>query len=217
MKLKRKIIAIATVLLLLAIPLSIVEAREQPESNKNEIYKVEILTVKSDGKIKNEEIPISDADFAEFEAKISQVMDEIPTVIGWESLLELIKKIFGQDNPFLGNIFEMFSKLKIFGRRGFVISSGHGYDLSPLKRMSFKIRKTLGFWYYDSNQMIDSKTIIVKPLALKMETLSGGQIGYMTGFTGVYFKISRGFLKESYTFFMGTARHINGFDFIPKF
>ena len=217
MKLKRKIIAIATVLLLLAIPLSIVEAREQPENNKNETYKVEILTVESVGKIKNEEITITDVDFAELEAKISQVIDEIPTVIDWESLLELIKKIFGQDNPLLGNIFEMFSKLKLFGRRGFVISSGHGYDLSPLKRMSFKIRKTLGFWYYDSNQMIDSKTIIVKPLALKMETLSGGQIGYMTGFTGVYFKISRGFLKESYTFFMGAARHINGFDFIPKF
>ena len=65
MKLKRKIIAIATVLILLTIPLSIVEAREQPENNKNETYKVEILTVKTDGIIKNEEIIVQEEDLVE--------------------------------------------------------------------------------------------------------------------------------------------------------
>jgi hypothetical protein len=37
----------------------------------------------------------------------------------------------------------------------------------------------------------------------------------MTGFLGIYLSVSRGFLSNSYTFFIGRARHINGFDFSP--
>ena len=63
--------------------------------------------------------------------------------------------------------------------------------------------------------MIDDRTIILKPLALNMKTLKGRQFGFMTRFLGVYLSVSRGFLRESYTMFMGTAHHINGIQLSP--
>jgi hypothetical protein len=214
MKMKRKMIAITTVLLLLAIPLSIAEANESSSIINNDTSKVQILSVNPDASITTEEIFLSEEDLAELEYKISQVMDEIPSIKDWESLRELIEKIFGQDTPLFGNFIELFSKLKLFGNRGFVISSGHGYDFNPLKKISFKIRKRVAFWYYNSNGLSNSKTIILKPFALNIKTLSGTQFGVMTKFIGIYLFVSRGYLRDSYTFFMGTARHINGFDFI---
>jgi hypothetical protein len=216
MKIKQKIIALSTVLLLLTIPLSIAEANESSEKFNNETLKVEILTAKPDGTLTTEKIILSEEDLAELEYKISQLMDAISSIKDWGSLRYQIEKILGQDNPLLENTLKIFSIYHLSINRGFVISSGHGYDFTPLKRLSFKITKMVAFWHYGSNGLIEDRTIILKPFVPDMKILIGKQFGAMTNFIGIYFFVSKGFLRESYTFFMGTARYINGFDFIPE-
>jgi hypothetical protein len=214
MDIKRKIIAISIMVLFLAIPLNIAEANTVSKIQENEPFVLEIVTFDSDGYFNTEEITFFEEDFKKLDNAISTIMNLIvsTTDLNWNFLKDLIVKIFGEDNPLFGKILEIFSLLKLSRNRGFVISSGHGYDLNPLNKFTFKIRKKATFWHYNSNG-VSSRTIIVKPLSLNMKILNERRFGFMSRFIGVYFFISRGFLKETYTFFMGTARHINGFQF----
>lgn len=214
MDMKRKIIAISIMVLFLAIPLNIAEASTITKTQENEPIILEIVTVDSDGFLNTEEITFYEDDFKELEDAISTIMNKIvsTTDLNWNFLKDLIERLLDNDSPLFGKILEIFSLLKLSRNRGFVISSGHGYDLNPLDKFTFKIRKKVAFWHYNSNG-ISSRTIIVKPFALNMKILEGRQIGFMSRFIGVYFFISRGFLKETNTFFIGAARHINGIQF----
>lgn len=201
------------VLLLVAVPISIAEAEETQENEENnETTLVELATVASDGSLTTENLQISEEDLVKLESAISMIMDQIQSINDLDDgiLKDIIEGILGNDNSLLGRILGIFSALKLTKNRGFVISSGHGIDHTPLKKITFKIRKKAAFWHYSSNGMIDDRTIIVKPLALRMKILKGRQFGVMTGFLGIYLSVSRGFLGKSYTMFMGTARHITG-------
>ena len=215
---KRKIIAICIILLLIAIPISIAEASETSENEQNnETISVELTAIDSDGTLTTENLYISEEDLAELESAISMIMDRIQSTndLDEDTLRDLIERTLGNDNSLLGRILGIFTTLKLTRNRGFVISSGHGIDYTPLKKISFKISKKAAIWHYNSNGMIDDRTIILKPLALNMKILKGRQFGFMTRFLGVYLSVSRGFLRESYTMFMGTARHINGIQLSP--
>jgi len=216
---KRKIIAIWIILLLIAIPINIAGASETSEKEeKNSAILAELTTVASDGSLIIKNLQISEEDLAELESAISMIMDQIQSKNDLDEnvLRDIIEKILGDNNPLFGRILRLFRTLKLTRNRGFVISSGHGRDYSPLKRISFKISKKAAIWHYNSNGIINDRTIILKPLALNMKILNGRQFGVMTGFLGVYLSVSRGFLKESYTMFMGTARHINGIQLSPN-
>ena len=216
---KRKIIAIWIILLLIAIPINIAGASETSEKEeKNSAILAELTTVASDGSLIIKNLQISEEDLAELESALSMIMDQIQSKNDLDEnvLRDIIEKILGDNNPLFGRILRLFRTLKLTRNRGFVISSGHGRDYSPLKRISFKISKKAAIWHYNSNGIINDRTIILKPLALNMKILNGRQFGVMTGFLGVYLSVSRGFLKESYTMFMGTARHINGIQLSPN-
>lgn len=217
MKIKRKLSAIGVVVLFFAISLSHVEASEISQTPLNEPILIEFGIVDSDGKLTTEELYITEEELTELEDSVTLFMNKIEstTDFDWSFLRDLLEKIFGDDNSLFGSIFRIYSSLKISRNRGFVISSGHGIDFSLLKKTSVKIRKKLGFWYYNSKEFIDDRTIIVKPLALSLKILTGRQFGIMARFFGMYISVSRGFLANSYTFFIGTAKHINGFDFSP--
>lgn len=217
---KRKIIAIWIILLLIAIPISIAGASETSvKEKKNSAVLAELATVESDGSLIIKNLQISEEDLAELESAISMIMDQIQSKNDLDEnfLREIIEKTLGNDNPLFGRILRVFRALKLTRNRGFVISSGHGRDYSPLKRISFKISKKAAIWHYNSNGIMNDRTIILKPLALNMKILKGRQFGVMTGFLGFYLSVSRGFLKESYTMFMGTARHINGIQLSPNY
>jgi hypothetical protein len=216
MKIKRKMLAIWVVALFL-ISMGHVGASETSNTVENGPILVEFGSIASDGTFTTELLSISEEGLAELETAVSLIMDNIEATndFDWGFLRDLLEKILGNENSLIGRILAIFTTLKLSRTRGFVISSGHGRDLNPLKKITFKIRKKIGMWSYNSNGMIDDRTIIVKPLALSLKILRGRQIGIMTGFFGVYLSVSRGFLSNSYTFFMGTAKHINGIDFSP--
>jgi hypothetical protein len=219
MKTKRKIIAIFVILLMLAIPVSVAQAVETSENEeKIENITVELTAIDSDGSLITENLQISEEDLVKLESAISEIMDEIQSMNDLDNnvIRNLIEKIFRNDDSRLGRVLGKLTRLKLTRKRGFVISSGHGIDYSPMKKISFKISKKAAVWHYNSKGMIKDRTIILKPLALNMKILKGIQFGVMTGFIGIYLSVSRGFLRNSYTMFMGTARHINGIQLSPN-
>jgi len=207
---KRKILAILIILLFLTMPLGFVQASEGYKKNEeNESIPVEIVSLDLDEILTTETLYITEDELEEFENTISILIDKISTADNWQSVRNII-------NNFLeGNKLGIFTILKnllskVIAFRTYVISSGHGYKLNPIRKGSIRIRKRVSFWHYTSGKLIKDRTIILKPLALKMKILKGSQFGMMTRFTGAYIYIARKFPQKSYTFFMGTARHASG-------
>jgi len=218
MKIKRKLMAIGIAVLFVAISISHAEAGNSSNNVESEPILLEFGTIASDGTFATDALFISEGDLSELEEAVSVIMDKIESTndFDWGSLRELIERLFGREGILFGRLFEIFSKFKLSKTRGFVISSGHGRDLSIRDSFSFNIRKNLAFWHYNSKKLFNDRTIIVKPSALKFKILKGRQVGIMRNFFGLYLSVSRGFLKDSYTFFMGTARRINGFEVFPR-
>ena len=210
MKWKRKIMAIWIILLLITMPLGIAQASETHNNEeKNEEISIEIFSLASDEILKTETIFLSEEELIEFENTISSLIDKIQSAENFQEVREIINK-FSEGNK-LG-IFSIIKALlsKILAGRTYVISSGHGYKYNPLKKGSIKIRKKLLVWHYSSGKILKDRTIILKPLALKMKILKGSQFGYMTRFTGMFLYVARKFPQKSYTFFIGMARRANG-------
>ncbi len=207
---KRKIMAIWIILLLITIPLGIVQASETAEIRENnETISVEIATLDSDEILKTETIFLTEEELIEFENTISILIDRIQSAESWEGIKNII------NNALEGNKLGIFSIIKtllskIISFRTYVISSGHGYKLNPIRKGSIRIRKKLSVWHYTSGELFKDRTIILKPLALKMRVLKGSQFGMITRFTGAFIYVARKFPQKSYTFFLGTARHVNG-------
>lgn len=217
MEIKRKIIAILVILLLLAIPASIVQASEISENKKqNETIPVELVIYQEDGSIAIEKLALSEKEILELENIIKKIMNEIEKNSDWNIIEEIIEKIMDQENPIKGKIIAILSGLRIVKKRSIVISSGQGINYNFLKKNSFKIRKSAAFWHYNSNTMAQSRTLILQPLKLNMKILKGAQVGFMTNFVGIYLSTSGGFLKESYTLFMGFTRRANGIQLTPS-
>lgn len=209
MKMKRKIIAIWVILLLIAIPFGIAQASETNEQEQNnETIPVEIATFE-EGIPTTEKVILSEEELVEFENTISALIDKIQSVTNWEGLKDIINGLLGSNA--LG-IFSIFRSLlsRLLPGRTYVISSGHGYKFNPFKKSSIKIRKKLSFWHYSSGEILKDRTIILKPLALKIKVLKGLQFGFMTKFTGIYIYVARKLPEKSYTFFMGMAQRANG-------
>ena len=92
------------------------------------------------------------------------------------------------------------------------MSLGHSLKLNPFKKNSYKIRQNSKFWFYINGGKTEDRTIILKPFSLKFDILKGLQIGRMSGFFGIYIYIAKKFPQRCTTFFIGTARKINGLD-----
>jgi hypothetical protein len=203
---KRKIMAIIVILLFVAIQFSIVEA---DPGTKKEKQSVEIGAINSDEIIDIKEVILSEEELLKLESYISTLFEKIQSAKSWQNLKEIINNNPIPNIPILGPILKIFlSKLSL--NRGFVISNGRGYDFNILKRNALKIRKKIAIWHYSSIEGLGSKTIILKPLKFNMKVLSGTQFGLMTKFFGIFLHISRNLPEKSHTFFMGTAKHING-------
>lgn len=211
MKMKRKIMAIWVILLLVAIPLGIAEASETYEKEQDsENLIVELVSVKSDGGLTTEKMFLSEEKVVELENTLSIFLQTFQSAKNWEELADIIDSSIGTSNSLALTILKSYINLRLSKSRAFVISSGHGFNFNPFKKNDLKLRKDINFWHYSSGKLIEDRTIIIQPLALKMKLLTGIQFGFMTRFTGIYIFVSRRLPEKSYTFFMGTARRING-------
>jgi len=215
MKLK-KIMAIYVLLLLIVIPRGIAEAGATNDTiQNNESTSVFLTSFLTDGSSTTEKILVSEEEVIELKHTFSNLIQSALAVKSLQGLKNLIDRLINNNNPIISAIFKPFSKFRPLLNRGFVISFGHGFKFNPFKN-NLKIRKKIDFWHYSSGKLIKDRTIIFKPLALKIKVLTGLQFGFMTRFTGIYVFIPRKLPEKGYTFFMGTARHINGLQVLPK-
>lgn len=207
---KKKILAICTLLLLVSIPFGIGGASELQLSDQNdEIISIEISDFDGQDIVTTEILTMSEKELVEFEETVSNLMDSIQAAESWEELENIFSNF--QRGGIIGSIISnLFPKL--FRRRGFVISHGHFLKLNPFKKSQFKIIKGLTFWHYSSGSILKDRTIILKPLQFKMKILTGRQIGFMSNLLGTYIFVSRNFPTKSYSFFIGTSRSIGGIE-----
>jgi hypothetical protein len=212
----KKIMAICVLLLLIAVPSGIAEAGVSNDSTQNnESTSVLLTSFSTDGSSTTEKILVSEKQVVELKNTFSNLIQSALAVKSLQGLKNLIDNLIGSNNPVLSAIFKPFKKFRPILNRGFVISFGHGYKFNPFKN-NLKIRKKIDFWHYSSGKLIKDRTIIFKPLALKVKVLTGLQFGFMTRFTGIYVFIPRKLPEKGYSFFMGTARRINGLQVLPK-
>jgi hypothetical protein len=209
MKVKRKFMAIFLILLLI-IPLGIVQAGVNNEKyeDKNTIS-VQLTSLDLDENQKTEIVYLSEEELIEFEETITNLIDKIEASESWEEVQGII------DNFLKGNNLGIFNTIKnllfkFLPFRTYIISSGRGFKLNPFKKGSTKIRKSLSFWHYSSGKLFKDRTVIIKPLSLKLKILKGLQAGIMTGFKGIFIYVARRFPQKSYTFFMGMTRRVYG-------
>ncbi len=210
MKMKRKILAICTVLLMITISYGIVGAEEiQTNEQNTENIDIQLGILNEDGTFTTEVFSVTDQELIELKIFVNELMEAIQYTNSWDEL-ENILNSFPQKGILSTLIMQLFSGIKLLKNRGFIISSGHFYKLNPLKKNQLSIRKSLIFWHFSSDKLLKDRSIIFKPLEFKVKILKGRQFGYISKFLGVYLFVSQKFPKKSYTFFMGTARNING-------
>jgi hypothetical protein len=206
----KKILAIFTILLLMTIPFGIAGASNfQSNEHNEEPISLKIAVFDEDYTITTETVTLNEEELIELEVTISSLMDEIESAESWEDVENILLnfKSGGFIGLIISNILPMFS---LFRTRGYVISSGHFFKLNPFKTNRVKISNMFGFWHYSSGKIFKDRTIMIKPLEFRLKILSGLQFGFMYKFFGIYLFISRRIPNKSYSFFMGTAKRING-------
>lgn len=207
---KRKMMAIWIILLLIAIPLSVAEASQISSENKENIT-VQLGTATSEGISDTATLFLNEDELVELETAFSSIIDELQTTKSLDGITGLIDNILGGNHPIRYGISKSVLKFKLTHGRAFVVSYGRSYNFNFLKQNDLKIKKPITFWFYSQNSMMKATTLIIRPLALmSSELIRGRQFGVMTGFTGFYINIVRAFPEQSYTFFIGMARHANG-------
>jgi hypothetical protein len=217
MKGKYGIIAIGITILFVSLSLSSATASPLEEEIDKSIT-LEYAGINLNGDVSKNTITLTEEEFLEFENSLSELMDELSSAKCCGHLKHIIRKFFfGCKYPTLSKICMSLFNLPCIFRlpisREFIISHGWGYKLNPFKLSDIKIYKPLTFWHYSSRTLLRSKTIIFRPFPFDMKILSGRQMGMMTQFTGIYVYVARQLPQESFTFFMGVARHSGGFDF----
>jgi len=211
----KKIITIGVILLFTAISFQSVSAIEK-EDNK---FELNFCRVDSENSIITEKLTLSEQEITELQVELVKIMDKLQTVSSEDELNEITES-FAQGKryqPILSMILDVLEQIRMFKNRVFVISQGWSYNLNSNKEQKTSIYKLINMWNYlpHSTLNVTSRTLIFKHSRLSYEGnyLKGTQIGMMSRFRGIHISIPRTLPEKSYTFFIGTAKHVTGFDF----
>lgn len=216
MEMKRKILAILMVFMFFTIPISFAQASMINQEQGNDTVSLEIASFNEDSSFNTDIISLSEEELADFENILSVLMDRIQSAGNLDEVSNILDNFANQNGIIKSIITRLISSLKNLRYRGFVMSLGHRLRLNPFKKNSYKIRQNSKFWFYTNGGKTEDRTIILKPFSLKFDILRGLQIGRMSGFFGIYIYIAKKFPQKSTTFFIGTARRINGFDILSS-
>lgn len=213
----RKSIAITLIALLSIIYVMPAIANETIEE-KNDIT-IEFATMDIDKSSSMDKITISENEFKNIQNKLSDLFEELKLQKNSEDIIGVLKNYMNPtDYPILSKILSNLFNFDFIGKRKLVVSYGMGLDLYPLKNSKTAIIKPFTTWLYsDSNSLlpVPSATGILSLNPFKIKTYTGPQFGFMYRFRGIYINIDQPTTRQSYTFFIGTARFIGGFEFTP--
>jgi len=213
----KSILAISLVVLFIGMSFSPVSANEIIEENQT--YDVKLATVTEDGSTEVIETTLTEQEFGELQANLEKLDQLLETATSKEDVMDIIRTFpfFNGKHPILSWLLNLFSVYQLPRSRAFVFSHGWGYKMNPLKGNIVDMYRPFTMWQYSSRSRftipIPAKSFIIRFSPFDINFLQGTQVGFMTRFIGLYIHISQPLPQKSYTFFLGSARHIGGLDF----
>lgn len=212
MKKKYGIIAIGIMALFLSLAFSPATAQDMKDTDDEKVF-LEYSYVSEDGSRIFEKLKITQEDLEELQTKLSEIFEKIKNKFDFCKIKAMIYKIkLLAKYPKLREL--TLKLIKIMPRKtsAFVMSYGSCYKLNPLRKTELKIRNKFTMWRYSGQTTVQPRTYILRPFRKDFDVLKGMQVGFMTKFTGLYIYLAQKMPKMSYTFFIGNARFIQGFD-----
>jgi hypothetical protein len=206
---KLSIIAVAALFLTLAtIPATTAETVTEEEQT----IPVEITTVAENGLLQTERFQLTSVEWNSLIQKISMLMKLLNMAKGEEAASNILLDFLNaNDNPILSRIINGLLSSKMSFKRQLVVSAGWGLNLNPFKKSQTDFIKPITMWHYaeQSNTMgLPSLTSSIDFDPFKLKNVMGSQLGIMLRFRGVYIHLPQPLPQQSFTFFMGTAKHI---------
>jgi hypothetical protein len=175
------------------------------------------------------QVQLSEKDLTTIEEFLPVLLEKMQTATSSSELIEIVKNCitdYGR-HPVLVLILTLMIKTINFKfklgqflparRNAFVISWGFTKKFLSYRSLGIQMIRPMTGWYYSgqSNVLLDSRTIIVDPYPLSVKMITGRQIGFMTGFIGLYIHRSGPNVENGITYFFGYANIIRGFDLSP--
>jgi hypothetical protein len=193
-------------------------AQENYEINDENID-FEYSVIGSDGLESFQKISITETEFKNLRNEITIIINKLKSQTNDEEIVNILKSYLNVNKyPILSRIFSRLLDFDFIGRRKLVVSQGIGPDFSPFKDSNTALFKPFTSWMYlDSNNLLPmpSGTGVLSLNPFKIKTFVGPQFGFMLRFRGIYVNIGQPTSMQSYTFFIGTARYVGGFEFTP--
>ena len=222
MKKNHKTITIGIIILFVGCYFGSVTASELPEGKpQDEGLILECGRINLDGTTIAEKFTLSEQELVELEIILSKLMEELESAINPDDVENIIESAlttegsFGLKHPVLAWILNSLSSYKLPRSRAFVASHGRSFKINPFKNHRSDTYRPLTLWQYSDKWGFDrpGKTFILRYSPFNTKILHGRQIGMMTHFFGIYVYVSQPPPQKSYTFFIGSARHVGGIDF----
>jgi hypothetical protein len=210
---KLSIVAIAALFLTLAtLPAITAETQTQDEQT----IPVEITTVSENGLLRSEIFKLTSVEWSSLIQKISVLMKLLNMARGEQDTSNILLDFLNaNESPILTRIVNSLLSSKLGLKRQLVASVGWGLDLNPFKKSQTDFIKPITFWHYaeQSDMMsVPSMTASIDFNPFKLKNVMGSQVGIMLRFRGVYIHLQQPLPDQSFTFFIGTAKHIINFE-----
>jgi len=213
----RKILALAIISLFSIIYIMPAIADQTLDTKKDTDIIIEYSTIDLHGLNYVERIKISQNDLDNIKNELSNLFEDLKIQETPEDTENVLNSyINNNEYPILSRILSNLFKFDFMGKRKLVVSQGIGPNFNPFKDGKTAVVKPFTTWLYtDSNNVlsIPSSTGVLSFSPFKIKTFIGPQFGFMLRFRGIYINIGQASNMQSYTFFIGTARHIGGFEF----
>lgn len=213
----RKSLTISIITLFSIINIMPVIANETVIENNDIILEYATIDHEKSSCIK--QISLSKSELENIQIKLSNLFDELKQQNSYDDVINVLNSYSNTNEyPILSRILSNLFNMNFIGKRKLVISQGIGLKLNPLKDNKISMVKPFTSWLYsDSDNILPmpSATGFVSFNPFKIKTLVGSQFGFMLRFRGIYINIEQASTMKGYTFFIGTARHIGGFEFNP--
>jgi hypothetical protein len=215
----KKSLSILIITLFLIINMIPIMANETIIEDKNDEIIIEYATVDLQGSTNIKQISLSENELIDIQNKLSNLFEELQLQKNNEDTLNLLKSYLNDDRyPILSRIFSNLFNFDFIGRRKLVVSQGMGPNLNLFKDRETAIVKPFTSWIYSgSNNVlpIPSATGVLSINPFRIQTYMGTQFGFMLRFRGIYINIGQPSSMQSYTFFIGSAKRIVGFELTP--
>jgi hypothetical protein len=189
------------------------------ENTKDEVFSVKLNLVDSERILCQDNIELSLSEIKGLKDRLSTIIENLQSSRNENEILEIFESLLDfNEYPFLSNILEQLLQSGFLFDGNLIFSQGWGYNFNPLKKSEIDFIKTIYFWRYtDSANPINmpSSTGILSMDPFQVKTFIGNQMGFMLRFRGVHIHIDRSYPMGSFTVFLGSARHVGGFEITP--